>query len=136
MNQQKIYGVVAAILVENKKFLGVKRKMTMKSNPGIWEFPGGKIEHHETPTQAVIREVKEELGLNIIAEKEYCKTFIFIHNQKVALHYFVIKSWTGNMVLVDHDQLSWFDVKTYQHSSWLQGDEMCILRLNQDQIIL
>jgi 8-oxo-dGTP diphosphatase len=132
---QRIYGVVAAILINNKTFLGVKRKLTMRTNPGIWEFPGGKIEFNETPQQALVREVKEELSIHVNDLQEFFKMPIRVQTQTVMLYYFIVNRWTGNFALIDHDKYLWFDFKKYQNSTWLSGDEECLHRLKKENKI-
>ena len=53
------------LLVKNNKFLLVKRSFSEKNYSGFWGLPGGSIEKNETPTDALIREIKEELGIVI-----------------------------------------------------------------------
>ncbi len=57
--------VVAAIIKKDGKYLLAQRKDDCKSAPGKWEFPGGKVESGEDPKSALIREIKEELGISI-----------------------------------------------------------------------
>ena len=57
--------VVCGILIWNDRILVGKRKQTNKHHPGKWEFPGGKVKINETPENAIIREVKEELNIDI-----------------------------------------------------------------------
>jgi len=53
------------LLVKNNKFLLVKRSFLEKNYSGHWGLPGGSVEKNETPTDALIREIKEELGINL-----------------------------------------------------------------------
>jgi mutator protein MutT len=53
------------LLVKNNKFLLVKRSFSEKNYSGFWGLPGGSIEKNETPTDALIREIREELGINV-----------------------------------------------------------------------
>lgn len=53
------------LLVKNNKFLLVKRSFSENKYSGYWGLPGGSVEKNETPTDALIREVKEELGINL-----------------------------------------------------------------------
>ena len=67
--------VTAAIIHQNNRILLTRRKEGQKLS-GYWEFPGGKIEHGETPQQCLERELYEELGVkskagSIIAESVY-----------------------------------------------------------------
>lgn len=48
---------------ERKEFLLVKRADTKEQHPGMWEFPGGKVDEEETPKEAALREMREETGL-------------------------------------------------------------------------
>ena len=64
--------VVTAIIINDGKILCVQRgpaKVEYISKK--WEFPGGKVEAGETQQQAIIREIKEELGIKIEIEKEF-----------------------------------------------------------------
>ncbi len=56
--------VAAAILVRNGEVL-LSRRPEGKHLAGLWEFPGGKVEPGETPEQALVREIREELGIEL-----------------------------------------------------------------------
>ena len=56
--------VTAAILIKRNKILIARRRST-DNEGGKWEFPGGKIERDETPQQCLVREMREELGINV-----------------------------------------------------------------------
>ncbi len=56
--------VVAGLLVEEGKIF-IAQRLESDSSPGKWEFPGGKVEEGETPRSALVREWKEELGVDI-----------------------------------------------------------------------
>jgi mutator protein MutT len=56
--------VVAAVIRRGDQVLVTRRPLD-KANPGLWEFPGGKIAAGETPQEALVREIQEELGCTI-----------------------------------------------------------------------
>lgn len=56
--------VVAAVIVHGDRFLACRRA-PHKAAPGKWEFPGGKVEPGESPAEALVREIREELGIGI-----------------------------------------------------------------------
>ena len=62
--QTHLLEVVAALIVHDGRVL-VARRAEGKSNPGLWEFPGGKVEAGETHATALAREIKEELGVDV-----------------------------------------------------------------------
>ncbi len=71
MEKLKTIRVVAAILLNDKGevFSAERAYGELK---GKWEFPGGKIEQGETPEQAIVREIQEELGTSISVKRFYC----------------------------------------------------------------
>ena len=63
--------VVAAIIRNNQNEIFIAQRNQNKSQGGLWEFPGGKIESNETENQAIIREIKEELDMDITVIDKY-----------------------------------------------------------------
>ena len=61
---KKIIEVVGAAIIKEDKVLVMQRSNQM-TLPGMWEFPGGKVEANETEQEALIREIKEELSVTI-----------------------------------------------------------------------
>ena len=63
MNNRKVVRVVAAVIRDGDKIFATQRGYG--DFKGKWEFPGGKIEEGETPQEALVREIKEELGIDV-----------------------------------------------------------------------
>ena len=57
--------VVAGLIERDDTLLLARRRSDDRHNPGLWEFPGGKVEPGETPEQALARELREELGIEV-----------------------------------------------------------------------
>ena len=70
MMVMKTIEVVAAIIHQNNKILATQRGYG--DYKGWWEFPGGKMEEGETEEQAIIREIREELDVEIAVERKVC----------------------------------------------------------------
>lgn len=86
--------------------------------PGYWEFPGGKVEAGESPADALIRELDEELGIRVrevwpwlVREHEY-------EHARVRLHFFEVSEWEGTVNDHVHSALSW------EHASQLSVSPM------------
>ena len=79
--------VVAAVIGKDGKFLICKRGPGGNC-PFLWEFPGGKIEPDETPFEAIIREIKEELSADIEPSEIFCE-YPFSYPEKDIYFYFI-----------------------------------------------
>lgn len=69
MKNVKFHITVKGIVVLDNKILLLKRVKPSTDGLGLWELPGGGLEYGETPNQALIRELKEETGLDIVIIK-------------------------------------------------------------------
>lgn len=102
--------VVAAVIEKDGKFLICKRGPGGNC-PFLWEFPGGKIEPGETPFEAIIREIREELCLEIEPEEIFCE-YPFSYPEKDIYFYFIrSKIVSGKTVLNFHEEARW--IKPY-----------------------
>jgi 8-oxo-dGTP diphosphatase len=101
--------VVAAALVDPDGRVLIAQRPEGKSMAGLWEFPGGKIETSETPEAALIRELREELG---IAVKEPCLApFTFASHSYGGFHLlmplYICRRWDGEPKPLSHAALKW-----------------------------
>ncbi len=88
--------VSAAVIIENDKILAYKRPQG-KARAGKYEFPGGKIENGETAEDALIRECREELGIEIEVTTPYAKITHDYGDVCVDLNFFICKIKSGNL---------------------------------------
>jgi 8-oxo-dGTP diphosphatase len=100
--------VGAGAIIHDGKFLAARRAPSEK-HAGWWEFPGGKFEEGEDAAACLVREIKEELELDVeIGDR--IGTWIFDHGDVVVrLHVLVCKIISGEMVLHVHDKVQWCD---------------------------
>lgn len=75
LQPSKIILVAAIILINDQREILITQRPTSKIMAGLWEFPGGKVGEFETPEAALVREVKEELNLEICAGCLFPLTF-------------------------------------------------------------
>ena len=78
--------------------------------PGYWEFPGGKVEPGETPAEALIRELHEELGIRVTALAPWLVRVHHYDHALVRLHFFEVSEWLGAVDDKVHSALSWEQV--------------------------
>lgn len=98
--------VVAAILKKDRRILIARRKEG-KSHGGYWEFPGGKIEEGEAPENSLIRELKEEMQIDIEVKGYFAENIHDYGNQKIRLMAFWGEIIGGTINLKDHDRFEW-----------------------------
>lgn len=72
----RIVNVAAAVLIDSAGYVLVAQRPEGKSLAGLWEFPGGKLETNETPEVAMIRELREELGITVTPSSLRPLTFV------------------------------------------------------------
>ena len=74
---------------------------------GYWEFPGGKIEHGETPHHALLRELHEELGIAVETAYPWVTRVFTYPHATVRLNFFRVTAWNGDMHPHEGQQFSW-----------------------------
>ena len=117
----KIIRVVAAIIIDNKKVFATQRGYGEFKDG--WEFPGGKIENDETPEEAIVREIKEELDTEIKAV-ELLDTVEYDYPKfHLSMDCFVCKIKSGNLVLKEHEAAKWLTNETLNSVEWLPADQ-------------
>jgi 8-oxo-dGTP diphosphatase len=113
--------VVCAIIERNGMILAAQRGIN-QSNAGLWEFPGGKVHSGETAEQALKREIREELVVEINTVRQlkpvsYRYPWIFIR-----LIPFVCKIIQGEPVALEHAQVSFFSRDDCYKVLWSAAD--------------
>ena len=101
--------VVSIALINEFDEILLSKRQKNKHLEGYWEFPGGKIETNEIPEQAIIREIKEELNIDInnkcIAPLSFSE-FDYKEFQLLLLLY-VCRRWEGNPMSMENNEFKW-----------------------------
>ena len=117
----KTVRVVAAIIIENGKVFATQRGYGEFKDG--WEFPGGKIEQGETPEEAIVREIKEELD-TVVEVGELLDTVEYDYpNFHLSMDCFICKIKSGNLVLKEHESAKWLTKEILRSVEWLPADE-------------
>ncbi len=115
----KIVLVAACALVDADGRVLLAQRPEGKSMAGLWEFPGGKIEHGERPEETLIRELKEELGITV---REDCLApLTFASHSYPDFHLlmplYVCRRWEGMVVPTEGQRITWVKpnrLRTYE----------------------
>ncbi|HSQ43153.1 MAG TPA: (deoxy)nucleoside triphosphate pyrophosphohydrolase [Fibrobacteraceae bacterium] len=101
--------VVAAVLRDPQGRILLCRRAQGQSNAGFWEFPGGKSEPAETQEQALIREIREELALEILPGNLVGESIAISGGKTIHLAAHWAEVVSGEPILNVHDQLAWVE---------------------------
>ncbi|MBP1889101.1 8-oxo-dGTP diphosphatase [Clostridium moniliforme] len=121
--------VVAAIIRKEDKIFITRRGYGEFIN--IWEFPGGKIEKGETREEALKREIKEELELDINI-LEFLNTIEYDYpNFHLTMHSFICEITGGELVLNAHNDVKWIKFNELENQEWIPADILVVNALKK-----
>ncbi len=114
----------AAIIYKDGRIYATRRgKGTFK---GLWEFPGGKREYGETGEEAVIREIKEELDVEIKVES-YLATIEYQYPDfHLVMDCYIASVSEGHLTLKEHDDAVWLSIDEIDVLNWLPADLLVV----------
>jgi 8-oxo-dGTP diphosphatase len=119
-----------AIIDANDQILIAKRP-NKKHLSGFWEFPGGKVEKGESPEYALIREVKEELNIDINNKCIAPLTFSEFNYEKfhLLLLLYVCRRWEGEPMSMEKNEIKWVKANTLRQYKMPPADDSLIYSL-------
>ncbi len=130
----KSINVVAAILHRHSDEFGEQIFTTQRGYGDFkdgWEFPGGKIEPNETPENAIVREIKEELDTEIIVEKEIDTIEYDYPTFHISMKCFWCSIKNGELKLLEHEDAKWITRSEIDSVDWLPADRGILLKIKE-----
>ena len=123
--------VVAAIIHDNHNriFATQRGYGDMK---GGWEFPGGKIEPGETPEQALVREIQEELDTTVVVEKLITTVEWDYPKFHLSMLCYLCHIGKGQLTLREHQAARWLTRENLNSINWLPADRVIIPQLEKE----
>ena len=109
-NVQRIIAadVVGGILMERRRFLVEKRRADDEADPGFVEIPGGHVDPDESLEEALRREMREELGIEIEKVRLVQKSLATATNgERQRIHYFHVEKWNGRIRSTEAERVYW-----------------------------
>ena len=131
MKKKKIYVSTVALIDWQGKAL-ISLRSENKILPNFWEFPGGKIKTNESPDDAIVREIKEELSLDINNKSLKPLSFnTYTYDEFHAIIFFYIcRSWKGTPSSKDKQKILWIEIDKLKKYKFLPGSNKFVSELN------
>jgi 8-oxo-dGTP diphosphatase len=113
--------VVAAIIKKDNLYLVAQRNRD--KHMGLkWEFPGGKVDPGETLQEALVREIYEELNIDINIHEKLAEERYKDNEINIILHYFLCTIKNGVINLNEHEAMAWADKENFNQYDFVKGD--------------
>ena len=113
--------VVAAIIKKKGSYFIAQRNK--EKYMGLkWEFPGGKVDPGETLSEALSREIHEELNINIRVHEKLAQEKYKDNEINIVLHYFLCSIIDGTIKLNEHEAMKWVEKKDFDKYDFVEGD--------------
>jgi 8-oxo-dGTP diphosphatase len=129
--------IVAAIaLIDANDQVLIAKRPKKKHLAGLWEFPGGKIEKNESPENALVREIKEELNININNKCIAPLTFSEFKYEEfnLLLLLYICRRWDGTPMSMENNPIKWVKVNKLREYNMPPADDSLIYSL-QDLLL-
>ena len=121
--------VVAAVLYDERRQVLVTQRPAGKSMAGYWEFPGGKVEPGESDADALRRELREELGIEIIGARPLAELTHDNPERRVVLSVWMVSDYAGVPAALEGQPLCWSTPAQLRTLAMLPADWPIVERL-------
>lgn len=102
--------VAVAVIIDDQQRVCISQRADHVHQGGLWEFPGGKVEAGESASEALRREIHEELGLAILNQRPLITIRHHYPDKSVCLHVFLVKSYEGIATGRENQPVEWVPV--------------------------
>ena len=125
------FDVVAGILINSHKQVLLAKHMSSDLYNDLWEFPGGKVEIDEKSFDALSRELKEELGIEIINASQFMKVKYKYEDKNISIKFFIIKNWHKEPLGLEGQELTWISLCSLNEYEFLPANTSVVKALKK-----
>ncbi|MCG9731404.1 8-oxo-dGTP diphosphatase MutT [Shewanella sp. Isolate13] len=125
---KQIHVAVGVIQDSNEQILIAKRPQHLHQG-GKWEFPGGKIEDTETTSEALIRELKEEVNLDVVNTYPLMEIHHDYGDKKVFLDVHWVTNFSGQATGVEGQEIEWVKIEQLRHYDFPEANNAILNKI-------
>ena len=129
----KTVEVVAAVIKKEDAIFATQRGYG--DFAGGWEFPGGKVEPGETPEQAIVREIQEELETTVAVDGFLTTVDYDYPTFHLTMHCYVCHVSEGRLYLLEHSAAKWLTLETLDTVDWLPADVDVVKAVRDQKVV-
>jgi 8-oxo-dGTP diphosphatase len=123
--------VVAGALYDARGRVLITQRPVGKPLAGRWEFPGGKIHDGEAPYAGLVRELREELAVDVQAAEPLMRYDVAYPDRTVHLDMWIVTSWSGTVAGLDGQAWKWVEPARLDAEDILEADQPIVAALIQ-----
>ena len=123
-----IIDVAAGLVFEGGRLL-ITQRPPGGHLAGLWEFPGGKLESGESWEEALVRELREELGIDVVVGREFCRIQHAYPLREVRLRFYVCRIASGTPSPIGCSALAWVGPEEFGRFEFPEADRQLLDRL-------
>ncbi len=117
-----------AIIRDGRRFL-ISQRSAEDTFGSFWEFPGGKKDPHESFEECVVRETREELGIEVAVQKKFMEIRRTYHNKVIWLNFYICAHIGGDPRPIECQRVLWADADELKKFTFPPANELVIARL-------
>ena len=125
------FDVAAGILCDSRGRILIAERLGGGAFNGMWEFPGGKIAAGESSTQALSRELAEELGIEVTEYSSFMSLRHEYDDRVVSIEFFIVSNWNCEPVGREGQKLRWVPAESLDADELLPADIRVVEALRQ-----
>ena len=114
--------VVAAIITNKEEKILIAKRSLKKSQGGLWEFPGGKIEKNESKEDAIVREIKEELNMDVKVDSSFDEKIYEYPDKTIRLIALNCSMISDSYEVLEHEDIKWISEEEFKAYEFAPAD--------------
>jgi len=120
------YHAAIGIILNPQKQILISKRPLHKLGGGLWEFPGGKIENGETPQQALVRELEEEVGIQVLKVEKLLQYHHDYLGHSALLEIFIVLDFGGQPRSAEGQEIQWITEQEFSNYQFLEANNKVI----------